>query len=71
MSLHGYEAALELRRVDTSFGALIMAAMFKADDVNLPRLKAAWPDAWEELEARHNAPGGFLVGEQEALGATS
>ena len=63
MSLHGYEAALGLRRKDTPFCALIMAAMFKADDKNLPLLQEAFPDTWRELRERYNAPGGLLPGE--------
>jgi hypothetical protein len=60
MSLHEYRESVDLGRRDASFYSLIMAAMRKADDNNLPKLKAAWPEVWEELQARYNAPGGVL-----------
>lgn len=40
------------------FYALIMAAMRKADGGNTEKLKAAWPDVYEALLARYNAPTG-------------
>jgi len=42
-----------------------MAAMRQADTDNATLLKAAWPHVWIELQARYDAPGGFLT-EQEA-----
>lgn len=38
----------------------LRAAMLKADSTNLPKLKDVWPDVWEELSVRYNAPGGLL-----------
>ncbi len=63
MSLHGFEVAMQLGRGNTPFGALIMAAMAKADTANVEKLREAWPDVWEELNARYNAPGGLINGE--------
>ena len=37
-----------------------MAAMRKADSVNLLGLKAFFPEIYDEFEARYNAPGGRL-----------
>ncbi len=51
-----------------SFYALLMAAMRRADTDNSAKLKSAFPDVWEELEARYHAPGGFLP---EELGVPS
>lgn len=42
------------------FYALIMAAMRKADSQNLPPLQHAFPEVWQELQARYDAPGGEL-----------
>lgn len=42
------------------FYALIMAAMRQADTDNAERLRRCWPDVWQELHARYNAPGGIL-----------
>jgi len=50
------------------FYALIMAAMRQADTFNLERLKSAWPDVYDELWARYNAPGGLLPGEEQKSG---
>lgn len=49
---------------DPNFYALIMAAIRKADSSNARKLAQAWPDVWRELQARYNAPGGYLPGEE-------
>ena len=64
MSLHEYEASKEISKSDPPFYALIMAAMRKADDKNLGRLRSLWPETWDELTARYEAPGGFLAHEE-------
>lgn len=48
---------------DTSFDALIMAAMRKADSINSTKLRVAFPDTYDELSARYHAPGGRLEGD--------
>ena len=60
MSLYDYEVSKKLAQIDPPFAALIMAAMRKADSVNLLGLKAFFPGIHDELEARYNAPGGRL-----------
>lgn len=60
MSLYDYERSRELARQDVPFHALIMAAMRRADSDNAAVLRAMWPDTWDELQARYNAPGGRL-----------
>lgn len=60
MSLYNYRLSLELAGRDLPIEALIMAAMAKADDRNGDLLRAAWPERWAELRARHHAPGGLL-----------
>ncbi len=66
MSLYDFTIAVAMNRQDSPFYAHIMAAMLKADDVNLMRLRACWPAIWEELDARYHAPGGMLKGEEDA-----
>ena len=60
MSLYDFERSRELARQDVPFHALIMAAMRRADTFNSLRLRAAFPDTWDELQARYSAPGGRL-----------
>ena len=50
----------ELGKNDPPFYALIMAAIRKADTGNTERLKACWPEVWEEMCKRYHAPGGIL-----------
>jgi hypothetical protein len=63
MSFYSYKASQLLSAEDAPFDAYIMAAMRKADTFNLINLKAAFPNIWGELQARYNAPGGFINGE--------
>jgi len=60
MSLFDFRKAVELKRKDVPFYALIMAAMMRADNINSQLLKAAWPELWAETERRYNAPGGVI-----------
>ena len=69
MSAYDYKESLRIAKLDPPFYATIMAAMRKADDTNLARLLAAWPEVWAELQARYNVPGGVLPEEQAALEA--
>ena len=68
MSYHEYLAAKELLQLDPPFYALIMTAMHRADTENTEKLRAAWPDVWDETFARYHAPGGVLDGEREGAG---
>jgi hypothetical protein len=65
MSLYDYKTSQKIAAEDHPFYALIMAAMRQADTDNVEKLRAAWPEVWEELRARYNAPGGFLPGESK------
>lgn len=65
MSLHEYRRGAELARADEPFYALIQAAMRKADSWNVTKLRAEWPEVWDELEARYHAPGGLLPDEED------
>lgn len=64
MSLYDYHASKEIGATDPPFYALIMAAIRKADTENQHKLRMMWPQVYAEFEARYNAPGGRLVGEQ-------
>jgi hypothetical protein len=46
------------------FYGLIQGCMRLADDNNLSKLKSAFPEQWTELQARYNASGGRLKGEE-------
>jgi hypothetical protein len=60
MSIQAFRQAKGLT-VDGSFDGLLMAAMRMADADNLPKLKIAYPEVWEELQKRNNAPYGCLT----------
>lgn len=66
MSLYDYRKSVEISANDHPFYALIMSVMRQADTNNAAMLKACWPDVWEELKERYNAPGGFIKGESDA-----
>ena len=65
MTLYNYERSIEIAQADYPFYALIMAAMRKADSSNIEKLKEMWPETYNELKARYNAPGGELSKELE------
>jgi hypothetical protein len=60
VSLYDYVASKHLAAQDAPFAALIMAAMRQADTRNQEVLRLGFPDIWEELDARYNAPAGRL-----------
>lgn len=60
MSLHSYHVSKKLAAGDPPFYSLIMAAMVKADSANSAKLQEAFPDTWDELSRRYNAPLGAL-----------
>lgn len=64
MSLYDYKVSQELDTGEVSFYGLIMAAMRRADSFNLHMLQAAFPDVWDEVQARYNAQGGRLESDQ-------
>jgi hypothetical protein len=60
MSLYDYAEAKRIVAEDVPFDALIFAAMLRADRRNWTALITAFPDLWDEYEARFHAPGGRL-----------
>jgi hypothetical protein len=69
MSRHHYECSREIELLkherDWPYYSLIMAAMRLADTENLEKLREAFPQVWQDLEARYNSPGGFLAGDPD------
>ena len=63
MSHYDYTISRAISAQDPSFYALVMAAMRQADTTNAALLREAFPQTWDELQARYNAPGGLLAGE--------
>ena len=68
MSHFDYTYSKRLSVGDPPFYALIMAAIRKADSVNLLQLEMAFPEVVDEFRKRYNSPGGFLPGEDDAEG---
>ena len=64
MSLHEYRRSLDLAGRNYPFYALIMAAVRQADTRNAEKLRAAFPEVYEEFKARYGAPRGLLPGEK-------
>lgn len=60
MSLHEYKDSVLLRNEMYAFYSLIMAAFRQADSINFEKLKAAFPEVWEEVQSRYYMPGGIL-----------
>jgi hypothetical protein len=63
MSLYDYQVSREIAAQDYPFDALIMAAMRKADTLNMDKLTMVFPHVRAELDARYHAPGGKLSSE--------
>ena len=63
MSLYDYRASQDVALTRVPFYALIMAAMRQADSDNVVKLRAEFPETWDELQLRYHAPGGLLDGE--------
>ena len=61
---YAYDKGREIEANDYPFDAIIQAAMRKADSFNLRALAAAFPEEYQDLIARRNAPGGLLEGER-------
>lgn len=64
MGYYEYIRSLDVESEDYPYYSLIMAAMRKADTLNAHKLRTCWPEVWNEVQARYDAPGGYLPGEQ-------
>lgn len=65
MNHYDYQSSRDIGYLNPPFAALIMAAYRRADSLNAEALRAAFPDITAELQARYDAPGGFLPGETD------
>jgi len=65
MSHYDYARSIQIAIAiqNEPFAALIMAAMRQADTRNAERLMHAFPEIWDELWERVEAPDGVLPGE--------
>jgi hypothetical protein len=61
---HAYEESKRLA-AEGDFYSLLMAAMRCADTGNTERLREAFPEVWDELNARYQAPGGVIEGDSD------
>lgn len=68
MSLYDYIKSQEIAADDHPFYAILMAAMRQADTINTAKLKGVWPEVWNELQERYNAPHGILYTEEPKEG---
>lgn len=66
MSLFDYQVSREIAAGGASFYGVLMAAMRMADTQNAGKLRLLFPEVWDELQVRYNAPGGMLEGDPEA-----
>lgn len=66
MSHFDYIEGQRLSLGDPPFSSIIQAAMRKAGGSNLSKLQEGWPEIWDELQTRYDAPGGLLPEEQHA-----
>ena len=65
MSYYDYIESQKIHVKQYPFYALVMELMRQADDFNLNFLKSCWPNVWQELKERYNAPGGILPNEKK------
>lgn len=68
MSWHDYQESKDFGS-DPSFYALLMAAMRRADTLNVAMLRSCWPAVWDELQARYDAPGGYIPSDPGYVGS--
>ncbi len=66
MSHFDYIKSQEIEYQEYPFYALVMACIRQADDVNLERLRQAFPETVHEFRVRYNAPNGYLPAELRA-----
>lgn len=60
---YAYKQSQALGAEGYPFYSLIMAAMERADTFNLASLRQAFPDVYDELKERRDAPSGMLDGD--------
>lgn len=58
--LYDYELSRQIAASNPPFDALIFAAIRKADETNVAKLRDGWPHLWDEFYARYHTLGGRL-----------
>jgi hypothetical protein len=66
-TLADYQDSKKLSAADHSLATLIFAAIRKADNYNLARLKMIFPEYYDEFMARYQAPGGAINDSEKAI----
>jgi hypothetical protein len=61
---YAYEESRRLA-ADGDFYPLLLAAMRCADTENADKLSQVFPEVWEELHDRYQAPGGVIEGDPD------
>lgn len=65
MARMDYEEHKSVMATCAGFRGVLMALMRRADPENLATLQLHWGDVWQELVARHGAPGGVIPGDPD------
>ena len=65
MGYQDYKTSITIVSKGYSFYSIIMAAMRRADELNLGRLKRLWPDVYDEWKRRNKTPEGKLTQDDE------
>ena len=63
MTYYEYEVGKKLEKMELPFYGIIQGAMRRAaaeSDENLEMSKGCFPEVWNDLKKRYNAPGGKL-----------
>lgn len=63
--IEDYEWSKNPGVIDAPFYGLVMAAMRRADTDNAEKLRRAFPQVWDELQARYHAPGGIIPSDRD------
>lgn len=63
IGLYAYRRSTEPALAGYPWHSLLCALIRGADSGNFERLRAAFPEDVNEMQARYNAPGGLLEGE--------
>lgn len=66
LDVHAFRLGMGIARQDPPFAALILAALYRADSTNARIIRAVFPTIAATGQARYDAPGGVLHGEQSA-----
>jgi len=60
-----YLESKQLSANDPSFASLVFALIRKADPDNLVKILQTWPELYDEMIQRYNAPGGAITASEK------